>query len=270
MKIVRVRLARQKYLIHIGMSLDKIGDAIKPYKPSKILVVTNTQIYGLHGQQLIKGLKKAPVTPVFTMVPEGEQFKTIEQANHLYRSCLRAGLDRNSMIIGFGGGVIGDISGFTAATYMRGVGLAHVPTTLLAMVDSSIGGKTGVDLPEGKNLIGSFYQPQMVWVDLNVLKTLPEAEWKNGMAEIIKYGVIADRRMFQFLETLLADNHRSRPLQRFIFKQKYPFNLSRNDLEHIVVRSCEIKAQVVQKDEREEKGVREVLNFGHTFGHALE
>lgn len=272
MKVVKVKLYKRSYPIYIGVSLEKLGEALRPHKPSKILVVTNSLIYGFHGQRLLQGLKQAKFNPVFTMVPDGEQFKTLEQASQLYRSCLRAGLDRNSMIIGLGGGVIGDLTGFTGATYMRGVQVVHVPTSLLAMVDSSIGGKTGVDLPEGKNLVGSFYQPQMVWIDVTILRTIPLQHWYNGMAEIIKYGIIADKKFFDFLEYTLERGAHKSVFQKLIIQKvrKYPFSLSRTSLEKIITKCCEIKAKVVSADEREEKGIREILNFGHTFGHALE
>lgn len=271
-KIVKVKLFRKTYPVHIGVSLEEIGKALRPHKPSKVLVVTNSLIYRLHGARLLKGLKKARFNPIFTMVPDGEEYKTIEQANQLYKSCLKAELDRNSMIIGFGGGVIGDLAGFTGATYMRGVQVVHVPTTLLAMVDSSVGGKTGVDLPEGKNLVGCFYQPQMVWMDVSTLKTIPYDQWCNGMAEVIKYGVIADKKFFSLLEDIAEGTIKKSVFQKFIIKKvrKYPFNLTQELLETIIIRSCEIKAKVVMEDEKEEKGVREILNFGHTFGHALE
>ena len=271
-KIIKVKLGSETYPIHIGVSLDQIGKALRPHKPSRVLVVTNSMIYRFHGSRLLKGLKAAALNPVFTMVPDGEEHKTLEQASYLYRSCLNAGLDRNSVIIGFGGGVIGDLTGFTGATYMRGVQVIHVPTTLLAMVDSSIGGKTGVDLPEGKNLVGSFYQPQMVWIDVNTLKTIAPEQWCNGMAEVIKYGVIADKRFFSSLEELFNKTSRQSVFQKLIIRKvrRFPFNLTQDLLESIISRSCAIKAKVVSEDEKEEKGLREILNFGHTFGHALE
>ncbi|MFH1379098.1 MAG: 3-dehydroquinate synthase [bacterium] len=272
MKTIKIKLKKGGYSVHVGVSLADLGKNLKLHKPSNVLVVTSSRIYQYHSRALIKGLKQAHLDPVFTMVPEGEQHKTIEQANLLYKSCVRAELDRNSMIIGFGGGVIGDLAGFTAATYLRGIPLIHVPTNLLSMVDSSIGGKTGVDLPEGKNLVGSFYQPQMVWMDVSTLRTLPAEHWNNGMAEVIKYGIIADKNFFNFLEQALHVTGNTSFINKLLSKthNAYQFGLSEDQVEKIITTCAEIKARVVTIDELERKGKREILNFGHTFGHALE
>jgi len=171
-----------------------------------------------------------------------------------FLAALAAGIDRRSLVVALGGGVVGDMAGFAAATFLRGVPLVQVPTTLLAMVDSAVGGKTGVDLREGKNLAGAFYQPVMVLADTATLETLPPRQLRNGMAEVIKYGVIKDRRLFD-------------SLQRIGEKERMP---SAKEFDEIIRRCCRIKAGVVEIDEREEKGVREILNFGHTFGHAIE
>jgi len=169
------------------------------------------------------------------------------------RSLVKAGADRSAVVIAVGGGVVGDVAGFAAASYLRGVALVQVPTTLMAQTDSAIGGKTGVNLREGKNLVGAFYPPKLVVVDTNTLKTLPHREFRGGLAEVIKYGVIADAKLFAYLE-----GHFERVLAR-----------DARSLEYLITRSAEIKAIVVSKDERE-SGLREILNFGHTFGHALE
>jgi 3-dehydroquinate synthase len=182
--------------------------------------------------------------------PAGEESKTPETAIFLGRELARKGLDRNSIIIAFGGGVVGDLAGYVASFYKRGINYVQVPTTLLAQVDSSIGGKTGVDIPEGKNMFGSFYQPKAVLADVETLGTLPEREIRNGLAEIIKYGVTQDKELFEDLE------------ENFSFKN-FGFYL------RIVEKSCRIKAKIVEKDERESE-LRKILNYGHTIGHAIE
>ncbi len=187
------------------------------------------------------------------IVPDGEEYKVLLWVNFIYGELLQHKLDRASALIALGGGVIGDIAGFAASTYMRGISFIQAPTTLLAQVDSSVGGKTGVNHPLGKNMIGTFYQPRLVWTDVNTLKTLPKKEFLAGMAEVIKYGVIWDEDLFRFLEDNREKIH----------------NLERDALEYIIRRSCEIKAEVVSRDERE-SGLRAILNYGHTIGHALE
>jgi len=186
-------------------------------------------------------------------VPDGEAAKNLRTVEAIARKLVRAGADRHSLLIALGGGVIGDVVGFVAASYLRGVALAQVPTTVVAQVDSAVGGKTGVNLPEGKNLVGAFYPPRLVLVDPEMLKSLPEREFRGGLAEVIKYGVISDARLFAYLEEKMDDILRREPAS----------------LEHIIRRSIEIKADVVSKDERE-SGLREILNYGHTFAHALE
>ena len=184
---------------------------------------------------------------------DAETAKNLETVEEIARSLVKAGADRRAVVIAVGGGVVGDVAGFAAASYLRGVALVQVPTTLVAQTDSAIGGKTGVNLPEGKNLVGAFYPPKLVLVDPELLATLPEREFRGGLAEVIKYGVIADAKLFAFLE---------KNFDRILARDK-------KALEHVIVRSVEIKAHVVSKDERE-SGLREILNFGHTFGHALE
>jgi 3-dehydroquinate synthase len=184
---------------------------------------------------------------------DAEAAKNLRTAESLSRSLSRAGADRKSLIIAVGGGVVGDVAGFVAATFLRGVALVQVPTTLIGQVDSALGGKTGVNLPEGKNLVGAFYPPRRVLADPDVLATLPPRQFRGGLAEVIKYGIIADPKLFAFLEKNFEAVLRRSP----------------SALEYIIPRSVEIKARVVSKDERE-SGLREILNFGHTFGHALE
>jgi len=215
--------------------------------------VTNPTVNRLYGKTVFASLKAAGFTCMPVEIPDGEQYKTLDWANAIFTALLINTFDRRSPLVALGGGVIGDLTGFAAASYMRGVPFVQAPTTLLAMVDSSVGGKTGVNHPLGKNMIGAFYQPRLVLMDLDALKTLPKEELLSGMAEVIKYGVIWDRELFEFLE-----KNREKIL-----------NLEEGPLGHIIRRSCEIKADVVNKDERE-GGLRAILNFGHTVGHAVE
>lgn len=188
------------------------------------------------------------------MLPGGEATKDISTLPRLYRAAAKARLDRHSVIVAIGGGVIGDVAGFFAATYLRGIRIVHVPTTLVAQVDSAIGGKTGVNLPHGKNLVGSFHQPSLVVVDPTVLRTLPGREFRSGLAEVIKYGVIADAALFRRLEERMDCVLRRDP----------------RELAWVIRRCCAIKASVVSRDEREITGLRAILNFGHTIGHGIE
>ena len=191
--------------------------------------------------------------PQVLLFDDAEAAKNLRTVEEIARKLVRAGADRKALLIAVGGGVVGDVAGFVAASYLRGVALVQVPTTVVAQVDSAVGGKTGVNLPEGKNLVGAFYPPRLVLIDPNVLATLPDREFRGGLAEVIKYGVIADAKLFGFLEKNMP-----RILRR-----------DANALQQIIRRSIEIKADVVSRDERE-SGLREILNFGHTFGHALE
>jgi len=191
--------------------------------------------------------------PQVHLFDDAEAAKNLRTVEEIVRRLVRAGADRKALLIAVGGGVVGDVAGFVAASYLRGVALVQLPTTMVAQVDSAVGGKTGVNLPEGKNLVGAFYPPRLVLVDPDVLSTLPDREFRAGLAEVIKYGVIADAKLFRFLEENMA-----RILRR-----------DAKALQHIIRRSIEIKASVVSRDEKE-SGLREILNFGHTFGHALE
>jgi 3-dehydroquinate synthase len=184
---------------------------------------------------------------------DAESVKNLRTIEEVSRALVRSGADRNSLIVAVGGGVVGDVVGFVAASYLRGVALLQIPTTLVAQVDSSIGGKTGVNLPEGKNLVGAFYPPKLVLTDPNILRTLPDREFRGGLAEVIKHSIIADAEMFCYLERNIA-----KVLQR-----------ARKALEYLIPRNVAIKARVVSRDEHE-SGLREILNFGHTFAHALE
>ena len=254
MHTVNVPLGDRSYDIEIGMSLDQAGQQIKGLGlGQKIAVVVNPTVKELYAKRVVESLKAQGFMAMVIVIPDGEQHKDLDWANAIYTSLLTNAFDRRSLIVALGGGVIGDLAGFAAATYMRGIPFVQVPTTLLAMVDSSVGGKTGVNHPMGKNMIGAFHQPQKVLMDLEVLKTLPKEEFLSGMAEVIKYGVIWDGAFFDYL-----DNNRDRIL-----------GLDRDALIHVIRRSCEIKAEVVGKDERE-GGLRAILNFGHTVGHAIE
>ena len=213
------------------------------------LVVSNPAIWKLHGETVSKGL----VGDEVILVPDGERFKTLQSVSRIYEALIRAGADRGSVVIAVGGGVIGDTAGFAAASFLRGITLVHVPTTLLAQVDSSIGGKVGVNHALGKNLIGAFHQPALVVTDPRMLRTLPRREFRSGLYEVVKYGMIASRFLFDHLST----------------QTKAIFSKDPAALMPAIVESCRIKAEVVAKDEHE-SGLRRILNFGHTVGHALE
>lgn len=255
MEKIRVELAERSYNIFLGSNtLEGIGDKLKLFDLSpKITVVSNPTIFSLYGERVAAAVKKAGFDLLTVTIPDGEEYKDIIRLQHIYNELLMHKLDRSSALIALGGGVIGDITGFAASTYMRGISYIQVPTTLLAQVDSSVGGKTGVNHKLGKNMIGTFWQPRLVWIDVDTLKTLPKRELLAGLAEVIKYGVIYDKELFDFLE---------------VNKDKI-LNLDSTALMHIIKRSCEIKAEVVSKDERE-SGLRSILNYGHTIGHAIE
>ena len=256
MEVISVKLAASSYPIVIGAPMRDLPVHLKKWArpPSKVLVVTHPSLKPPFGKTLAQSLERSGIRAAFAAIPEGEKTKNLETVRSLYQKCLEEKLDRSSAILALGGGVAGDIAGFLAATYLRGIGLIQVPTTLLAMVDSSIGGKTGVDLAGAKNYVGAFYQPKLVWIDPSVLKKLPRREMSNGMAEMIKYGVIADRSLFGILEKNTPE-----------ITDLDPILLSR-----IIALCARIKARVVSEDEKETKGLREILNFGHTWGHAIE
>ena len=254
-KIVEVELGDRSYNIHIGLNtLDTIGERIKQFHYSnKAVLISNSNITKIYAERIISNLKKNGFEMEVIEVPDGEKYKNMREAEKIYDRLLVLKHDRHSPLIALGGGVIGDLTGFVAATYRRGVPYIQLPTSLLAQVDSSVGGKTAVNHSLGKNMIGAFYQPATVLVDLSALKTLPEIEFRCGMAEIIKYGIIADEMLFNFLESRINDIK----------------NLDFNALQYIIGASCKIKASIVSKDERE-NGLRSVLNYGHTIGHTLE
>ncbi len=255
MKIVRVNLFANSYNIYIDQSiLQKIGDIlVKEKKPCRTLLITDTNIEKIYGNIVTEGLIKNQFNVRIVSLKPGEDQKTLETAITLYDACFEHKLDRHSMIVALGGGVVGDISGFVASTFMRGIPFIQIPTSLLAQVDSSIGGKVAVNHPKGKNMIGSFYQPKAVFIDTDTLSTLPAAEFVVGLVEVIKYGVIRNAELYEYIEKHLHDI----------------LQLNHAALLKIIADSCQIKTGVVEEDEKE-VCLRAILNYGHTIGHAIE
>ena len=254
MRTVTVGLGARAYPIHIGEGLLARADLFIPHLTQrKVAVITNTTVAALYLERLCTGLRSAGMEVVPVVLPDGEEHKNWSTLNSIFDALLSNRLERKSAVIALGGGVVGDLAGFAAATYQRGVPFIQVPTTLLAQVDSSVGGKTAINHPMGKNMIGAFHQPRMVLADTSMIKTLPERELSAGLAEVIKYGLIMD---VPFLEWLEAN------IDRLMARDP-------EALAHAVTRSCENKALVVEADERE-TGQRALLNLGHTFGHAIE
>jgi 3-dehydroquinate synthase len=253
---VPVNLGDRAYPIHIGAGvLNQLGSLCGTAGlKGRCLIITDENVGGHYAGAARESLEAAGYAAAVATLPAGEQTKCGDRVFELYSRCLEAGLDRHSFIVALGGGVIGDLAGYVAATFLRGIPFVQVPTSLLAMVDSSVGGKTGINLPEGKNLVGAFYQPRLVLADLQTLDTLPEREYRAGLAEVVKYGIIYDAPFFEMLEARIAG------LTDLANKEL---------LASVVGRCCEIKADVVAQDERE-GGLRAILNFGHTVGHALE
>jgi 3-dehydroquinate synthase len=255
MRTVTVKLGDRSYPIHIGEGLlPRVGELLEQIGcRDKVAIITDSTVSQHYLEPVRQGLNSSGFRVVTVLVQEGEEHKNLKSVSAIYDRLLSERLERGSSLIALGGGVVGDISGFTAATFLRGIPYIQIPTTLLAQVDSSVGGKTGVNRPEGKNLIGVFYQPRLVLIDIGVLGTLPRRELVAGLSEIIKYGIIEDPGLFNLLEE----------------KAERVLALDRDLLVEIIAVSCAIKARVVEKDEREED-YRSVLNFGHTIGHALE
>ena len=251
---VHIELADRSYPILIGSGLLGSSSTYQNLPPaSTALVISNTTVAPLYAAQLEAALKARYPRVLSLHLPDGEAHKDWPTLQLIFDTLLSYGCDRKTVLFALGGGVVGDMTGFAAASYMRGVPFVQVPTTLLAQVDSSVGGKIAINHPLGKNMIGAFYQPQLVVCDLDTLKTLPPRELSAGLAEIIKYGPIADMPFLDWIETNIVALMASEPVA----------------LAHAVQRSCEIKAHVVGQDEREQ-GLRAILNFGHTFGHAIE
>jgi 3-dehydroquinate synthase len=255
MKTLHVDLASRSYPIYIGTNLLEQPALFEPHLKSSttVFIVSNTTVAPLYAKTLTNTLSQLGKTVRLLELPDGESFKDWQHLQLIFNELLAHGADRQSMIVALGGGVVGDMAGFGAASFMRGIRFIQVPTTLLAQVDSSVGGKTGINHPLGKNMIGAFHQPVAVIADLNTLRTLPPRELSAGLAEVIKHGAIADADFLDWIEAntgaLLA--------------------CDTNAMAHAVLRSCEIKSAVVSADERE-GGIRATLNFGHTFGHAIE
>ncbi len=244
-----INLATTSYPITIESSLRfQINSRLGALGCERLAIVTDSTVWELHGEVMEQQLRGFNVN--LTVLPPGESSKSPENLMQLYRNWLSAGLTRKDLVLAFGGGVIGDLTGYAAATYLRGVPFIQIPTTLLSQVDSSIGGKVAVDLPEGKNLVGTFYHPQEVWIDPDYLNTLPERIFKDGMAEVVKAGCISDATLYRLLKTS-------------------PFPLELETLHEMIRRALTVKKHLVEADEKEQ-GLRKLLNFGHTIGHALE
>ncbi len=253
---VHVNLAERSYDIQIGAgNIAETGRFLADRaKVTHVVLITDDHVQKPHAMRVAESLGDEDIETDVIAVEPGEESKSLDIAAALWQSLLDLGADRKTVVAAVGGGVVGDLAGFIAATYARGLRFLQVPTSLLAQVDSSVGGKVGIDLPDAKNMVGAFLQPLGVLIDTDALATLPDREFRNGMAEVIKYGVILDAAFFEYLETNAAAilDHKS------------------DVLTHVIARCCRLKADVVERDEREETGLRAVLNFGHTFGHAFE
>jgi 3-dehydroquinate synthase len=256
MEIIDVRLAQRSYPIYVEPGgLDHLGALYRRHGLGpRAALITDELVRPLWADQALQSLESSGVETLLITLPPGEEHKSLVSADHLYEKLIEAGLDRKATIIALGGGVIGDLAGFVAATYLRGVAYIQIATTLIAQVDSSVGGKTGVNHRLGKNLVGAFYQPRLVLIDPGLLRTLPMRERWCGMSEVLKYGLIRDLELFEPLESELTDLVELRDLEK---------------LSRIIARCCQIKAAIISQDERE-SDLRRLLNFGHTIGHALE
>ncbi|MEO1590114.1 MAG: 3-dehydroquinate synthase [Cyanobacteria bacterium J06632_22] len=260
--LIPVEIPQKPYEIRIATAgLTYLGPWLAggdtPLIPSgrKVLLVSNPVVFKHYGEQALASLSQAGFQVSHCILPAGERYKTLRSIEKIHQAAYEHRLERSSVMVALGGGVIGDMTGFAASTWLRGIGVVQVPTSLLAMVDASIGGKTGVNHPHGKNLIGAFHQPRLVLIDPTVLQTLPGREFRAGMAEVIKYGVIWDAELFDHLE-------QARRLDQWRYMDEAL-------LSEILVRSCRAKAEVVSQDEQE-AGLRAILNYGHTVGHAVE
>ncbi|MFH1441544.1 MAG: 3-dehydroquinate synthase [Candidatus Omnitrophota bacterium] len=256
MKIITVNLKERSYNIVICNNMLKslCGYIQQLNIGESAYIITNNTIKNIYGNILDKILSRSRFNLKFKTIPDSEKSKSLKMVFSIIEDLAEYSKNKRVFIIAFGGGVIGDIAGFTASIYKRGIPYIQIPTTLLAQIDSSIGGKTAVDLKQGKNLVGAFYQPELVYSDINFLNSLNLKQIKSGLSEVIKYALIKDPLMFKYIE------------------KNYPAILAKNNnaLEFIISRSCKIKAGIVQRDEKEKKGIRTILNFGHTIGHAIE
>lgn len=255
MRTVTVPLGKRTYEIKIGPELlARLGkECVRLKLGTRCAIITDTNVGRHYAKPAFNALARSGFEPALVIVPPGENAKSLRSVQQCYDRLAQHRLERNSFVVALGGGVVGDLAGFVAATYLRGIAFVQVPTTLLSQVDSSVGGKVGVNLKAGKNLVGAFYQPRLVLCDLDTLRSLPDRDFRSGLAEVIKYGIIYDARLFAQLERVL------------------PGLLRRElaTLREVIARCCQIKAEVVAQDETE-GGLRAILNFGHTVGHALE
>jgi len=256
MKIIKIHLRNRSYDIIIGYSIIKvIGKYLNKLRIGHdAYIITNAQIKNKFGREISRVFEHSGFSVRFKSIPNKEESKSIAISSWVIKDLAYFDRGKQIFILAFGGGVVGDLAGFVASIYKRGIPYIQIPTTLLAQIDSSIGGKTAVDLPEGKNLVGAFYQPRLVLSDIKFLNTLDQRQIRTGLAEAIKYGIIKDKQLFSYLENRLKDILALRP----------------SALEYVVGRCSQIKANIVSRDEREERGIRTVLNFGHTVGHAIE
>lgn len=254
--LVRVALSDRSYDIEIGADrlASAAGFVTARRRCTHAVVIADQSVADTHAAKVAESFRQAGIRIDLFKVPSGEGNKTLASAERMWNAMVAAKADRKTIVVAVGGGVIGDLAGFVAATYTRGVSFVQIPTTLLAHVDSSVGGKVGVNLPQAKNMLGAFWQPLAVLIDTNTLKTLPEREYRSGLAEVVKYGVILDADFFGYLEEHAAALNERDP----------------TTLRHVIARCCQLKAEVVAADEREETGLRAVLNYGHTFCHAIE
>lgn len=251
---VAVNLGDRSYVITIGRGvLPELGQMVAEHGVTGVVVVSNPTVARFYGEMVMESLRQAGLSAGLALIPAGERYKTLKSTEQVYNAMLDLKIDRRGAVVALGGGVVGDLGGFAAATYMRGVAFYQVPTTLLAQVDASVGGKTGIDLPRGKNLVGAFHQPRAVLIDTATLDTLTGRDLRSGLAEVVKHGIIYDQEFLRFLDSGASGLLARKPAL----------------MEHAVRRSVEIKRDVVQQDERE-SGIRAILNYGHTVGHAVE
>lgn len=249
-----IGLGERSYPIYITTDYNSIGECLKKTGINgKIVVVTDSNVEKFQISTFMKALEYSGYTAEKYVIEPGEQSKNLRIIEDIYRYLIKLKLDRESTLIALGGGVVGDITGFAAATYLRGINFIQVPTTLLAQVDSSVGGKTGVDFEGAKNIIGAFYQPKLVYINVNSLKTLPIKQLKSGLAEVIKHGIIQDVNFFNYIDNSMEEI----------------FNFDEDVLKYIIKTNCLIKGKIIEQDEKE-TDVRAILNFGHTIGHAVE
>lgn len=252
-----VNLGERSYRIHIESNFDSITSCLREAginAGQKLVIITDENVNHYYGGSLVKALEGSGYKVNKYVLAPGEESKSLKTIEGIYKYLIGLKLDRKSTLVALGGGVVGDITGFAASTYLRGVNFIQIPTTLLAQSDSSVGGKTGVDFEGIKNIIGTFYQPKLVYINVSTLKTLPLREFKSGMAEVIKHGLILDKEFYYFIKDNLDDI----------------FEYSEDVMRYIMRINCNIKSSVVRKDEKEEDGFRVILNFGHTIGHAIE